>query len=220
VLENNTQKILIFVSTGRCGTTRLAEILMAKLPTSEFSVQHQMSHSRLANISGNIMYYLGNFEMLKKIFFSRMIRRYAGKRSLICTDPLMSMVIPTPLIKSENVRIIHVYRDETQFSHSFFRFSRIKMMSFIAHNFVPFWQPGVYPIENILSKNIKEKYKKVARLKFNWFRKHYSSNEGYLEIEMSKLFSEKTLENLINEYFGTSIFISDSEFEKKSNQSS
>lgn len=94
------------------------------------------------------------------------------------------------------------------------------MMSFIAHNFVPFWQPGVYPIENILSKNIKEKYKKVARLKFNWFRKHYSSNEGYLEIEMSKLFSEKTLENLINEYFGTSIFISDSEFEKKSNQSS
>jgi flavodoxin len=58
LLITDNQKILIFVSTGRCGTKRIAEILKEKLPEDKFAVQHQMNISRIANILGNLMYYL------------------------------------------------------------------------------------------------------------------------------------------------------------------
>ena len=51
-------KHLLFVSCGRCGTVRLAQILRKKLPVEKYAVVHQMKYSRLANVIGNILYYV------------------------------------------------------------------------------------------------------------------------------------------------------------------
>ena len=45
---------LIFVSTGRCGTKRIYELLSQYL-MKNVSVVHQMNFSRLANVLGTIM---------------------------------------------------------------------------------------------------------------------------------------------------------------------
>ena len=43
-------KQLLFVSCGRCGTVRLAQILREKLPEEKYTVVHQMKYSRVANV--------------------------------------------------------------------------------------------------------------------------------------------------------------------------
>jgi len=211
-------KKLIFVSAGRCGTTRITQILKEYLPV-EFSIQHQMPFSRLANISGNIFFYFGQSEKVKNKFYKFITSRYSQGKHFICTDPLTSMIIPRKYIDSEDVYIIHIFREPKEFAESFFNFSREKLKSFIAHNFIPFWQIGIWPLENLLNSNIKKKYKKVAELKNRYFTEKYSSNPNYMKIDMYELFATGVMSSLIKKIFQYKIEIDESDLNKKANES-
>ena len=207
-------KKLIFVSAGRCGTTRITQILKEYLPV-EFSIQHQMPFSRLANIIGNIFFYFGQSEKLNIYKFITL--RYSKGKQFICTDPLTSMIIPKEYIESEDVYIVHIVREPKEFAESFFNFSRKKLKSFIAHNFLPFWQIGIWPLENILNSNIKEKYRKVAELKNRYFSDKYSLNPNYLQVDMDEIFNSSFLKDIIYNFFNHNIQITEEDLKIKAN---
>jgi len=193
-------KKMIFVSTGRCGTTRIAQILKEYLP-GDFSVQHQMPFSRIANIVGNIFFYFGQSEKAKKKLYEFIISRYSIRKHFICTDPLTSMIIPKEYIDSKDVCIIHITREPKEFARSFFKLSREKLKSFIAHNFIPFWQIGIWPIENITNRNIHKKYREIAEMKKIYFDDSYSSNPNYVKVDMNEIFNSDFLKDNIYNFF-------------------
>lgn len=211
-------KKLLFVSAGRCGTARIAEILKQYLP-EEFSVQHQMPFSRLANIVGNLLYYFGQSETIKKKLYIFIISRYAKKKHFVCTDPLTSMIIPQEYIQSPDVCIIHLTREPNAFAQSFFNHSRVKSKSFIAHNFIPFWQIGIWPFENLFNKNIKKKYMKIIALKNAYFDEKYASNPYYKRIDINEVFNTQFLKNIIFDYFNCKVPITEGDLKIKTNSS-
>ena len=209
-------KKLLFVSIGRCGTKRIAQILSKYLPES-FSVVHQMPFSRLANLIGNILYYFGSSEIVKHALYNFITSSYSQNKFFICSDPLTSMIIPREQIVSEDVCIVHIIRDSSDFAESFFRLSRKRLTSLIAHNFVPFWQLNVWPFENLLSKNIKKKYMKIAKLKNSYFNKIYSSNPNYIKIDMIQIFNSDFLKRILFEHFYYEAIIPERELKIKAN---
>ena len=209
-------KKMIFVSTGRCGTTRITQILKKYLP-DEFSIQHQMPFSRLANIIGNVLFYIGKSEKIKHKLYTFITSKYSREKHFICTDPLTSMIIPREYINSKDVCIIHIIRKPKEFAESFFNFSRAKFKSFIAHNFIPFWQIGVWPLENLLDNNIREKYGKVAELKNRYFSENYSSNPNYVPVDMDEIFNSDFLKDSIYNFFNYDVPITEEDLRKKAN---
>ncbi len=210
---------MIFVSPGRCGTTRIAEILREKLPQEEFAVTHQMPFSRLANVVGNLMYHFGQSEKIKEKLYNFILSRYVNGKHFIATDPLTAMIIPKRWVESENVCIVQITRDPEELAESFYRFSRKKMKSFIAHNFIPFWQPGVLPLQNLLGSGIKGKYKKVQKQKEVFFDTVYTGNPNYIKVDIHKLFVTDFIARLIHSFFYQSLEVKPGELSIKSNQS-
>jgi hypothetical protein len=221
-LSDNTDnnKALIFVSPGRCGTTRIAQILREKLPEEEFAVTHQMAFSRLANVLGNLMYYFGQSEKIKAKLYNFIVSRYINGGHFITTDPLTAMIIPKKWVESKNVCIVQITRDPKEFAESFYRFSRKKKKSLIAHNLVPFWQPDIIPLENLLGRRtkVKNKYKHVALSKEIYFDSFYALNPNYTKINISFLFSGKFLERIIELFFGQTIKLMNEDISRKANE--
>jgi len=209
-------KKLLFVSTGRCGTKRIAQILNNYLP-EEFTVVHQMPFSRLANLVGNMFFYLGSTEKFKHLLYNFITSKYRQGKHFICTDPLTSMIIPKDYIDSGDVCIVHIARNPESFADSFHRLSRQRINSFIAHNFIPFWQIGIWPFENCLNPEIKKKYRKIAELKSNYFAQAYSSNPNFKKVEMENIFSSNFLNILIHDFFHYAVNIPVQELKIKTN---
>lgn len=209
---------MLIVSTGRCGTVRLTEILQQYL-SKDFTVHHQLPVSRIANVIGNILYYTGNNNVITKWLYRHVLKSKTTPY-YINTDPLAAMVIPQTLVEANNVAIIHIYRDKESFARSFFRFSRKRLFSFIAHNFIPFWQIHIFPLQNMLwgSKMIR-RYEQVATTKNNWFIENYKSNPHFLSISMADIFSSGRIEAIINNFFGTSIKLDTNSLQIKANTS-
>jgi hypothetical protein len=217
--ENNPMKKLIFLSSGRCGTKRIAQILSEKLPGQRYAVVHQMRWSRLANVVGNMMYYFGNSEKIKAILYAFIISRYESGKSFVSTDPLTAMIVPSRYADSPDVCLVHLSRDDTAFADSMFSLSRARLKSLIAHNLVPFWQPCIWPGENLFNKNIGKKYEKICALKNEFFITQYSHSPNYHRINMSDVFSTNILQQLTNEWFNEKIVIWPADLERKSNES-
>ncbi|MCP4669695.1 MAG: hypothetical protein GY857_00185, partial [Desulfobacula sp.] len=70
-------KKIIFVSTGRCGTKRIFEILKDK--SLNFECIHQIPLSRPANVIGNMMFVLGSWELVKQKIYNSIIKKYSTK---------------------------------------------------------------------------------------------------------------------------------------------
>ena len=205
---------IIFVSTGRCGTTRITEILQKYLPAG-CTIVHQTGLSQLANVIGNIQYHFPIGESLGDFIYNKMILE---GDNFISVDPLSSMIVPRSVIKSENTFIIHLMRNSEEFSASMFRLTRKKNKSFIAHNFIPFWQPYLFPLENILSKKIFDKYSRIHKEKNDFFEQRFSSNPHYVKITMEKIFQKNILSSLMSDILDTKIAIPEFELLKKTNQ--
>lgn len=213
------KKIFIIVSTGRCGTVRLTQILK-KRSGDDFTVLHQIGISRAANVIGNILYITGlKGKLLKKNIYNKII---SGTKTefLINTDPLTAMMIPEDLICSENVCIVHVHRNSEEFAKSFYKFSRLKKKSFIAHNFIPFWQINLIPLQNwILGKKVIKKYKKTAEIKNRAFIKMYQSNKYFESVDMNTVFNSDFIEKKIKTFFGIELKLSEDDLKIKANTS-
>jgi len=205
---------IIFVSTGRCGTTRIAEILQKYLPAG-CTVVHQTRFSQLANLIGNLQYHFPVGEALGDFIYYKMIPE---GDNFISVDPLSSMIVPRSVILSEKTHIIHLVRDSEEFSKSMFRLTRKKNKSFIAHNFVPFWQPYLVPMENILSKKILFKYRKIHKVKNEFFEQRFLANPHYVKITMEKIFQFNILSTLLSDILDEKVEIPEYELLKKTNQ--
>jgi len=209
-------KKLIFVSTGRCGTKKIAQILRKYLP-EEFAVVHQMPFSRFGNVVGNLFFYFGSPEKIKHLLYNFIVSKYCCGKHFICSDPLTSMVISKDYINSADVCIVHIERDPEAFADSFFRLSRRRINSFIAHNFIPFWQIGIWPLENCLNSKIKRKYMKLAEQKNKKFAEAYSGNPNYIRIDMAQIFNSDFLSHIIFKFFNYKIAIPAAELKIKAN---
>ncbi len=209
-------KKLIFISTGRCGTKRIAQILNKYLP-EEFTVVHQMPFSRLANLVGNMFFYLGSSEKIKHLLYNFITSKYRRGKHFICSDPLTAMIIPKAYVDLEDVCIVQIVRNAETFADSFFNLSRQRFYSLIAHNLIPFWQIGIWPLENWLNPEIKKKYRKIAELKNNYFTEAYSSNPNFKKVEMDHIFASNFLNNIIHEYFHFEAAIPEHELKVKAN---
>ena len=212
-------KKLLFVSTGRCGTKRIAEILKEKLPSDHFAVAHQMKFSRLGNVVGNLMYYCGEWEQIKQVLYAFIISKYARRKNFVSTDPLTAMIIPDRYASSPDVCIVHVLRENDSFAASMLSFSRSRFKSVLAHNFIPLWQPGLWPFENLLNRNIHGKYRKVSDLKNDFILNTYSHNENYIRAKMTDLFTTNMLQEIVNRWFDVKIEITTTDLKRKSNES-
>lgn len=212
-------KHLLFVSCGRCGTVRLAQILRKKLPVEKYAVVHQMKYSRLANVIGNILYYANRFDWLKEKLYLAIISNYCMGKHFVSTDPLTAMIIPESILNRSDTFIVHVQRDQDEFARSMVRLSRKRLKSWIAHNFIPFWQPGIFPLENQLCSNVYSKYRQVSFVKNQYFSDCYGELDNYCHIDMQALFSEGCLEVIVKETISESISISKEELSKKTNES-
>jgi len=209
-------KKMKFVSTGRCGTLRLYEILRDHLPDN-FSVVHQMKLSRLGNVIGNLLYYHVGGEKFKYRLYKRITGQYDTRKFFISTDPLTAMLVPINYIRSPDISIIHVTREDDEFARSIYKLSRSRIRSLIAHNLIPLWQPSILPFENILSRRITKKYREVNILKNIYFENQYSCNPYYHQLKMEDLFLPEQIDKLIKCFFGYGMHISKSELRKKSN---
>lgn len=211
--------MLIFVSTGRCGTTKVAHLLKQKLPEDSFDIYHQIGSSRIANIIGNVMFKFGAIEKVKEILFNWALNQMINSNNLIFTDPLHSMVIPKSIYTSPNVCIVQIERSPSGFAESFFRFSRKKKNSFIAHNFIPFWQPRLLPFENLFSRRIITKYSLISKEKNAFFSKIYMKNPNYKYVDFKDLFEKDVLKQIVDNFFNTDISIESEELQVKINES-
>ena len=214
----NEMKKIIFVSTGRCGTKRICELLEKALPDS-VAVIHQMEFSRLANILGTIRLSSGGavdfsfgYELLTK-------RYTKNKSAFISTDPLSALLLPDKTIRSADTCIIHLDRPSDEFARSMFDLSRTRLPSLIAHNFIPFWQPGIYPFENLLNKNILMKYEAVNKKKNSFFNTRYEINPHYRVVPYLEVFQTRFLENIVRDFLGINIDIPSESLRKRSNES-
>ena len=208
-------KKIIFVSTGRCGTKRIFEIIKDK--SSNFECIHQISLSRPANVIGNVMFVLGSWELAKQKIYNSIIKKYSTKKNFVCSDPLTAMVIPKKMIMDSNTMIVHILRPKREFATSFFKISRRRLKSFIAHNFIPFWQIGILPLENLLNKKIYSKYVKLCDIKNQYFVEQYSINPNFKTVTMEDIFKGSFIEDTVNSFFNDDIQISKNELLKKSN---
>lgn len=210
-------KKLIFVSTGRCGTKRLYEILNEYLPEG-IAVVHQMTGSRFCNILGTLTITTrGKIDF--SFFYRFLIRRYCKQKTVfVSTDPLSAALIPMKWVKSEDCCIVHLERAPDEFAKSIFKLSRRRIFSFIAHNFIPCWQPGIFPLENLFNKNISEKYKRVCILKNNYFAERYRVNPHYKRIEFEQAFTTNFIQETIYDFTSISVTIPPSSLDIKSNE--
>ncbi|NNF01577.1 MAG: hypothetical protein HKN22_02745, partial [Bacteroidia bacterium] len=181
------------------------------------SVEHQVYGSRLYNVIGNIMYHTIEIEAIKEWMFGNLLKKYANKEFFISTDPLTAMIIPRRYIQSENCAIVHIERDAVEFANSIFKLSRKKNASYIAHNFIPFWQPYLWPLENMMSGSILKKYAVISERKNEYFKNAYSECGSFQSIEFVDLFEGETVKKLINDWFKTDIDISTERLQVKSN---
>lgn len=211
-------KKIIFVSTGRCGTRRIYELLTNILP-NDIVVVHQMKYSRLANLLGTISM-ISDGKLNFSLFYEKLINPYIeNKSAFISTDPLSAMIIPHQMVVSKETCIIHLERDSISFAQSMFNLSRSRPASFIAHNFVPFWQPGLYPLENLLNKNIKKKYARINAEKNSYLLKKYSHNQNYKKVAYDTVFKTDFLIHLLRSFLDENLSISNSDLQIRSNES-
>jgi len=219
-IEGPVRKKLIFLSTGRCGTIRITQILREKLSPETFTVVHQMRFSRLANVVGNAMYYFGESPLIKRLLYSLITSRYEHGKNFISTDPLTAMIVPDQYKSSAKVLFIHITRNDISFARSMVRFTKSRFKSFIAHAFIPLWQPGVWPLETFFNKNIIDKYTLVSSRKNMFFYERFGHYSNYLQLDMKTLFTTDALARIINRWFGVNITITKEDLKIKANESS
>ena len=212
-------KSMVFVSTGRCGTVRLSQVLGQYLPDS-FFVAHQLPMSRLINMVGNLTYGWKTADRIRRQCYRWLLADCPTDRYLVLTDPLSSMMIPDHWVYSNDVAIVHITREPMAFGRSIYRLSRSRWKSWIGHIMVPFWQPGLLPMENLIRSDIIKRYAHIGKWKNEYFEGRYENNPNYRKLDMTEIFGTDTVSQLIDDFFGFEMTIPFSEWSVKANSMS
>ena len=74
-------------------------------------------------------------------------------------------------------------------------------------------------MENLLSRDVENKYASINDRKEQYFTKRYAKNPNYLRLSMDDIFSPGKLAQVIEQFFGVEVVIDKAALEKKSNAS-
>ena len=189
------------LSTGRTGTKKLGQVF-SRLPGKRIIAEHQVDVSRKVNILANMRW--AGLPVQPVLFetLHRWINRERDCDLYINTDPLISCAMTEDIIQQYGIYLIHVVRHPLAFAQSFtnLQFSRLK--SFLAHNFVPFWQPMLRPFEHVMHLYDRDylirKYLGVWLLKNQYFYRTYGHIERYMPICFERLFDPSQSASVIN----------------------
>jgi len=187
-------KVIFFLTTGRTGTKKIAGYLQELCPP-EVAVDHQTPGARFINVLANMHYHgfpAGKI-ITKKI--QAILAKHKDKEYYINCDPLLSFGLCCVDFTELEVAFVHIQRKTDDFAKSMINWQFSKAKSYIAHNFVPFWQPGIWPFEHIVHFYNKEwmklKYRQVWQIKNRIFEKEFRDKYPYLKVEFGELFDPK-----------------------------
>lgn len=138
-----TPSVILVLSTGRTGTKFLAHLLGNCLPDVE--AHHTTAYSRLFNILGNL-YLAGLIPESIIISLWKILKQHEIELSsasifldsnphLVGLVELIERLYPQP-------KILHIVRDPRTYVRSHLNWAKHRPQSFIADNWVPFWQPN------------------------------------------------------------------------------
>jgi hypothetical protein len=188
-------KAFYILSTGRCGTTFLSEMIALNDPG--LGKLHQLPDSKWLNVRANIA--LAN-KRIRKTFVSSLSRKYDHVLPSSTTDPLRSLAYTFylrhladkhPKLK-ENIFIIHLVRDPRNFVSSFMNWKNRKLSGKIAHHLTPFWMPEP-PMIKKCSMSKFEHFCWIWERKNRLFYEEFAWFQGYHRFKMEDLYpgSEK-----------------------------
>ena len=212
-------KQLIFVSCGRCGTVRLAQLLRQKLPERDYAVVHQMAFSRLANVVGNLLYRTNRFDRIKEMLYLLITAKHRSGRDFVCLDPLTAMIIPKRF-RGSRTPTLFIYNVTTMIlPGQWCEIVQKTLEKLDAHNLIHFGSPGLLPLENHMRLNPYRQYRQVSIVKNRFFYDQYGKLRNYHHIDMKDVFATDRLSELIRITIGESVSFTDTELSKKANES-
>jgi hypothetical protein len=182
-------KHFYILSTGRCGTTFLSELITANDPSVKNI--HQMADSKWINMRANLA--LAN-KTISGRFLASISRKFNDLRPPSSADPLRSVAYALYLKKlleenpglHDEVIIIHLVRDPRDFISSFMNWKNRKLSGKIAHHLTPFWMPEPGIIKK-LSMSKFEHFCWIWERKNRLFFKDLSQYPGYHLFKMEDL---------------------------------
>ena len=122
--------------------------------------------------------------------------KHKDKEYYINCDPLLSFGLSCVDFVGFDVSFVHLERKADDFVKSMINWQFTKMKSCIAHNFMPFWQPDIWPFEHIFhlfnKAYLKNKYRKVWETKNRAFEREFQKRYPYLKIKFEELFDLET----------------------------
>jgi len=188
-------KVAFFLTTGRTGTKKLAAYF-GEFSPPQVAVDHQTRDARIINILANMHYH--GFPVNKSINskIHTILMNHQDNEYYINCDPLLSFALSCVDFTGFDVRFIHIERKVDDFARSMINWQFTKMKSYVAHNFVPFWQPDIWPFEHMVhlynKVRLRNKYREVWGIKNRCFEIEFREKHPYLKIKFEELFDPKT----------------------------
>lgn len=216
--------IVFLLSTGRTGTKKLAEYVQ-KHCHSRVAVDHQVGISPVVNMLANMRYAGIPVDPLISAAIRRMIAARASCDCYINCDPLLSFCLPWVDLADFDVRFVHIVRTDEDFARSMINWQFSRPKSFIAHNLLPFWQPGLWPLQNLLrgfdKAYLMRTYKAIWRTKNDFFETTFRDRSPYLRVGFSDLYGPGTpVFQQVVDFMGITVDFVPEEFYQKVNASS
>ena len=185
------EKIVFILSTGRTGTKKLANYFN-KFCSINVRADHQTPETRIINILSNMNYYGFSVKKMINRKVHQILRKNNDKKFYINCDPLLSFGLSCVDFKGLDVCFIHIERNPDDFSRSMVNWQFSKTKSLLAHNFVPFWQPNLWPFEHILhlfnKEYLKKKYREIWQIKNEFFEREFKNKYPYLKVKFEDLY--------------------------------
>jgi hypothetical protein len=184
-------KYLFMLSTGRTGTKKLGEVF-SRLPGKRVIAEHQVAVSRKIDILANLYWWGAPVSAMLHGTIHNFIKKERKCDLYVNTDPLISGGLNERIAAQYDLYLIHLVRHPLRFAQSFINLQFSRFKSFMAHNFIPFWQPTVRPFEHVVHHYRRDymidKYIGVWMLKNKFYHKTYSKNERYIPVCFERLF--------------------------------
>ncbi|HNR12656.1 MAG TPA: hypothetical protein PLG17_08570 [Thermodesulfobacteriota bacterium] len=217
--------IVFVLSTGRTGTKKLADYIV-KHCDAQIAVDHQVGISQVMNMLANMRY--AGFLPVQPLI-SHAVRRLIKSRSTgdcyINCDPLLSFCLPWVDFSGFDVRFLHIVRTDEDFARSMINWQFSRPKSFVAHNLVAFWQPGLWPLQHLMhgfdKQYLLQTYKSIWRVKNDLFESTFKEHARYLKVEFKDLYgTEEPVFLQVVDFMGIAVDFIPDEFYQKVNASS
>ena len=189
------KRCVLIISTGRTGTKFFADLI--KKNTRGACAHHASSYTPLINVLSNA-YLAGLFPRKALITTWKILKR---REVIGCSEDIYldsnNHLYALPGIAPElypNLKIIHLVRDPRTYVASHINWIRHRPKSFIAHHYIPFWQPNGFltrkvPLTRWIRISTFEKFCWIWAYKNSIMRSFDSTSPDYYFARFEDIFS-------------------------------